>query len=138
MTMDVGLLIASLKNGIGALSAVQSNEVLRERIAFIGEQIDVLQKAHAATIEELAEAKAKCVELAKEVAAYRAKDEFVEHMGAAFRKNPAGGYISAVYCPNCLKQVGSGFDDFPYHCGSCSWTSRFEGREIDSVMKTLP
>ena len=58
--MDVGLLIASLKNGIGALSAVQSNEVLRERIAFIGEQIDVLQKAHAATIEELAEAKATC------------------------------------------------------------------------------
>ena len=126
--MDVGLLIASLKNGIGALSAVQSNEVLRERIAFIGEQIDVLQKAHAATIAELAEA----------IAAYRAKDEFVEHMGAAFRKNPAGGYISAVYCPNCLKQVGSGFDDFPYHCGSCGWTSRFEGREIDSVMKTLP
>lgn len=42
--MDVGLIIASLKNGLGALSTIQSNEVLRERIAFIGEQIDVLQK----------------------------------------------------------------------------------------------
>ncbi|WP_413476018.1 hypothetical protein [Hafnia paralvei] len=136
--MDVGLLIASLKNGIGALSAVQSNEVLRERIAFIGEQIDVLQKAHAATIEELAETKAKCVELTKEVEAYRAKDEFVFHRTAAFRKEPSGGYVRAVYCPNCLKQVGSGFDDFPYHCRSCGWTSLFEGREIDRVMNTLP
>ncbi|MEX7613952.1 hypothetical protein AB6V61_21385, partial [Klebsiella pneumoniae] len=83
--MDIGLLITSLKSGIGALSAVQSNEVLRERIAFIGEQIDVLQKAHAATVQELAEAKAKNVELEKEISAYRAKDQFVEHMGAAFR-----------------------------------------------------
>lgn len=136
--MDISLFISSIKSAVGALSVVQSNEVLRERIAFIGEQIDVLEKSHAATEKELAEAKAKNVELEKEIAAYRAKDEFVEHMGAAFRKNPAGGYISAVYCPNCLKQVGSGFDDFPYHCGSCGWTSRFEGREIDFIMKSLP
>lgn len=101
-------------------------------------RVDVLQKTHAATIEELAEAKAQCIILAKVVAAYRVKDEFVEYMGAAFRKNPAGGYISAVYCPNCLKQVGSGFDDFPYHCGSCGWNSRFEGREIDRIIKALP
>jgi len=136
--MDLGLLITSLKNGIGALSAVQSNEVLRERIAFIGEQIDVLQKAHATTVQELTDSKAKNVELEKEVAAYRAKDQFVEHMGAAFRKNPSGGYINAVYCPNCHKQVGSGFDDFPYHCASCGWTSRFEGRELERIMNSLP
>lgn len=136
--MDINLFIASIKNAVGALSAVQSNEVLRERIAFIGEQIDVLEKSHAATVKELADAKAKNIELEKEIAAYKAKIEFVEHMGAAFRKNSSGGYISAVYCPNCLKQVGSGFDDFPFHCGSCGWTSRFEGREIDSVMSTLP
>lgn len=106
--MDVGLLIASLKNGIGALSAVQSNEVLRERIAFIGEQIDVLQKAHAATIEELAEAKAKCVELTKEVAAYRAKDEFVEHMGAAFRKIPRVGISARFIVPTVLNRSVAG------------------------------
>ncbi|EMZ3833358.1 hypothetical protein ABDJ74_004692 [Salmonella enterica] len=136
--MDINLFIASIKNALGALSAVQSNEVLRERIAFIGEQIDVLEKSHATTVKELAEAKAKNIELEKEIAAYRAKNEFVEQMGAAFRKNSSGGYISAVYCPNCLKQVGSGFDDFPFHCSSCGWTSRFEGREIDRVMSTLP
>ncbi|EMO8816830.1 MULTISPECIES: hypothetical protein [Klebsiella] len=136
--MDIGLLITSLKSGIGALSAVQSNEVLRERIAFIGEQIDVLQKAHAATVQELAETKAKNVELEKEIAAYLAKDEFVEHMGAAFRKNPSGGYISAVYCPNCLKQVGSGFNNFPYQCKSCGWISGFKAKEIKRVMNSLP
>ena len=136
--MDISLFITSIRSAVGALSTVQTNEVLRERIAFIYEQIEVIQKAGESTQKELADLKAKNVELEKEIAAYRAKDEFVEHMGAAFRKNPAGGYISAVYCPNCLKQVGSGFDDFPYHCGSCGWTSRFEGREIDNVMKTLP
>lgn len=106
--MDVGLLIASLKNGIGALSAVQSNEVLRERIAFIGEQIDVLQKAHAATIAELAEAKAKNVELEKEIAAYRAKDEFVEHMGAAFRKIPRVGISARFIAPTVLNRSVAG------------------------------
>ncbi|EBH3052654.1 hypothetical protein AA800_21200 [Salmonella enterica subsp. enterica serovar Paratyphi B] len=136
--MDIGLLITSLKSGLGALSAVQSNEVLRERIAFIGEQIDVLQKAHAATEQKLAEAEAKNIELTKQIEAYRAKEQFVEHMGAAFRKNPSGGYVNAVYCPNCHKQVGSGFDDFPYHCGSCGWTSRFEARETERIMKSLP
>lgn len=84
--MDIGLLITSLKSGLGALSAVQSNEVLRERIAFIGEQIDVLQKAHAAAEQKLAEAEAKNIELTKQIEAYRAKEQFVEHMGAAFRK----------------------------------------------------
>lgn len=136
--MDIGLFITSIKSAIGALSTVQSNEVLRERIAFIYEQIEVVQKANEAAVKELAEAKAKNIELEKEIAAYRAKDEFVQHRGAAFRKNPSGGYIDAVYCPNCLKQVGSGFDDFPFHCGSCGWTSSFEGREKDSVIKSLP
>lgn len=136
--MDVGLFITSVKSAIGALSTVQSNEVLRERIAFIYEQIEVIQKANEAAVKELAEAKAKNIELEKEIAAYRAKDEFVEHAGAAFRKNPSGGYVSAVYCPNCLKQVGSGFDDFPFHCGSCGWTSRFEGREAESIIKSIP
>lgn len=42
--MDVGLFITSVKSAVGALSAVQSNEVLRERIVFIYEQIDVIQK----------------------------------------------------------------------------------------------
>lgn len=136
--MDIGLLITSLKSGLGALSAVQSNEVLRERIAFIGEQIDVLQKTHAATVEELAQAKAKCVELTNEVERYRAQEQFVQHMGAAFRKDTSGGYARAVYCPNCFKAVGSLFDDFTYHCESCGWSSSFLGRDLDSVMKSLP
>ncbi|WP_071608923.1 hypothetical protein [Entomohabitans teleogrylli] len=136
--MDIGLIIASLKTGIGALSAVQSNEVLRERIAFIGEQIDVLQKAHAATVEELSKAKAKCVELTNEIERYRAQEQFVQHMGAAFRKDTSGGYTRAVYCPNCFVAVGSFFDDFAYHCGSCGWSSGFLGRDLETVMNSLP
>ncbi|CRL44469.1 hypothetical protein SGGMMB4_01597 [Sodalis glossinidius str. 'morsitans'] len=98
--MDIGLFITSIKSAIGALSTVQSNEVLRERITFIYEQIEVIEKANETAVKELAEVKAKNVELEKEIATYRAKDQFVQHMGAAFRKNPSGGYISAVYCPN--------------------------------------
>ncbi|ELK6102018.1 TPA: hypothetical protein ACYSC8_000121 [Citrobacter freundii] len=136
--MDVGLIIASLKNGLGALSTIQSNEVLRERIAFIGEQIDVLQKTHAATEQKLAEAIAKNVELTKQIEAYRAQEQFVLHRTAAFRKDTSGGYARAVYCPNCFKAVGADFSDSTFHCATCGWCSEFEKRDLDSVMKTLP
>ncbi|EQC0834280.1 hypothetical protein ACY2E8_004876 [Enterobacter kobei] len=136
--MDVGLIIASLKNGLGALSTIQSNEVLRERIAFIGEQIDVLQKTHAATEQKLAEAIAKNVELTKQIEAYMAQEQFVLHRTAAFRKDTSGGYARAVYCPNCFKAVGADFSDSTFHCATCGWCSEFEKRDLDSVMKTLP
>lgn len=136
--MDVGLIIASLKNGLGALSTIQSNEVLRERIAFIGEQIDVLQKTHAATEQKLAEAIAKNVELTKQIEAYRAQEQFVLHRTAAFRKDTSGGCARAVYCPNCFKAVGADFSDSTFHCATCGWCSEFEKRDLDSVMKTLP
>lgn len=136
--MDVGLIIASLKNGLGALSTIQSNEVLRERIAFIGEQIDVLQKTHAATEQKLAEAIAKNVELTKQIETYRAQEQFVLHRTAAFRKDSSGGYARAVYCPNCFKAVGADFSDSTFHCATCGWCSEFEKRDLDSVMKTLP
>ncbi|HBM7610116.1 TPA: hypothetical protein ACW720_003517 [Enterobacter asburiae] len=136
--MDVGLIIASLKNGLGALSTIQSNEVLRERIAFIGEQIDVLQKTHAATEQKLAEAIAKNVELTKQIEAYRAQEQFVLHRTAAFRKDTSCGYARAVYCPNCFKAVGADFSDSTFHCATCGWCSEFEKRDLDSVMKTLP
>ncbi|MDD9221536.1 hypothetical protein [Enterobacter kobei] len=136
--MDVGLIIASLKKGLGALSTIQSNEVLRERIAFIGEQIDVLQKTHAATEQKLAEAIAKNVELTKQIETYRAQEQFVLHRTAAFRKDSSGGYARAVYCPNCFKAVGADFSDSTFHCATCGWCSEFEKRDLDSVMKTLP
>lgn len=136
--MDFGLVITSIQSAIDSVSAVQSNAVLRERLAFIYEQMDVLQKAHAATEKELAEANIKIAELSKEVAANRAKDEFVFHRTAAFRKEPSGGYVRAVYCPNCFKQVGSDFGDMPYHCASCGWLAEFGGRELGRVMESLP
>ncbi|MEF3090498.1 hypothetical protein [Raoultella scottii] len=136
--MDFGLLITSLKSGLGTLSAVQSNEVLRERIAFIGEQIDVLQKAHTATEQKLSEAEAKNVELTKQIEAYRAKEQFVLHRTAAFRKDSSGGYARAVYCPNCFKAVGADFSDSTFHCASCGWVSEFERRDLDGVMNSLP
>lgn len=137
LLMDVGLIIASVKNAVSALSAVQSNEVLRERIAFIGEQIDILQKTHAATEKKLAEAEAKNIELTKQIEAYRAKEQFILHRTAAFRKEPSGGYARAVYCPNCFKAVGADFSDSTFHCASCGWVSEFERRELDDVMSSL-
>lgn len=136
--MDLGLIITSVKSALGALSAVQSNEVLRERIIFIGEQIDVLEKTHAATVQKLTEAHAKNIELAKEIEAYRTKEQFVFHRTAAFRKEPSGRYARAVYCPNCLKAVGADFSDSTFHCASCGWCSEFEKRDLDSVINSLP
>ncbi|HGJ5883248.1 hypothetical protein [Arsenophonus sp.] len=136
--MDINLFIGTVKNAIGALSSVQSNQVLRERIVFIYEQLEVIRKSNEATVKELTEAKAKIIELEKQIASYRAKDEFVQHMGASFRKNASGEYVAAVYCPNCLKQVGSGFPDFPFQCSPCGWYSSFNGGDLQHVMSSLP
>lgn len=136
--MDISLFITSIRSAVGALSTVQTNEVLRERIAFIYEQIEVIQKASESAQKELTELKVKNIELEKEIAAYRAKDEFIQHMGAAFRKDASGKYIKAVYCPNCLKQVGSGDIDFPFHCNTCGWYSEFAGGSLDFIMQSLP
>lgn len=136
--MDLTLIISSLKTGLGALSSIQSNDVLRERLILINEQIKVIQEAHESSQKELAELKAKNLELEKEVASYREKDNFVQHFGAAFRKDASGHYIRAVYCPNCIKQVGAGSLEFPYHCSSCGWYSDFNVSALHHIMSSLP
>lgn len=89
--MDFGLVITSIQSAIDSVSAVQSNAVLRERLAFIYEQMDVLQKAHAATEKELAEANIKIAELSKEVAANRARMSLSFTALRPFEKNPLVG-----------------------------------------------
>ncbi|HGJ5882365.1 MAG TPA: hypothetical protein ACHBY7_03430, partial [Arsenophonus sp.] len=63
----------------------------------------------------LTEAKAKIIELEKQIASYRAKDEFVQHMGASFRKNASGEYVAAVYCPTVLNRLGLDFLIFRFN-----------------------
>ncbi|ELB6473047.1 hypothetical protein RH437_004469 [Salmonella enterica] len=136
--MDISMFFTSVKDAISAITAIQSNDVLRERITFINEQLEVIQKANEATEKELTEVKEKNIKLGKEIAAYREKEEFIQHRGAAFRKNPAGGYISAVYCPNCFVQVGPGSSGLLFFCKKCGWLSVFKGSDFRHVIESLP
>ncbi|EHR8985922.1 hypothetical protein K5Z09_004834 [Escherichia coli] len=136
--MAFNSIFGHVKSAILGLSAIQSNAVLRERITFIGEQMDVMREAHARTEKELAEAKAKIVDLEKQVAANSAKEEFVEHMGAAFRKDASGSYSREVYCPKCLVRISAPFPVFAFHCTKCGWDTEFTGKDLSHVMSSLP
>lgn len=136
--MDVKSFFSPVRKAIDTLSSIKTNEVLRERLVFINEQIDVLQKAHESAIKEIAELKIKNAEFEKEIAANRVKDEFIFHHTAAFRKIPSGGYARSAYCPNCFKAVGSFFSDMPFHCDTCGWSSDFLGRDLNKVIDSIP
>ncbi|UMR99603.1 hypothetical protein [Escherichia coli] len=136
--MEFNSILDAVKSALFSLSSLQSNAVLRERIIFIGEQMDVMREAHARTKNELAEAMAKIVDLEKQIAANSAKKEFVEYMGAAFRKDASGCYAREVYCPNCLIRISAPFPVFAFHCNRCGWGTEFKGNELSHIMNSLP
>ena len=66
------------------------------------------------------------------------RPKFVEHRGAFFKRNPAGGYHDAVYCGVCKKPTATG----SYHVASnfkcsCGWQSEFTKGDLPYAIKKL-
>jgi hypothetical protein len=64
--------------------------------------------------------------------------EFVEYKGAAFKRKATGGYVDAVYCPECKVSTSAGFAEFPFTCHKCSWASGFVGSAMPGLLRELP
>ena len=112
-----------------------SASILRERLEFLGEQAQALEKKVAELEAENAKLK-KCVShLESELATKTWTEEFVEHRGALFKRKPGGGYHLAVYCPTCKKSCSSNHT-LPYDC-SCGWSADFAGWQLQSVINEL-
>lgn len=136
--MDFSTILTKAKIGIDTVTKGMTADVLRERIAFLGEQLEILRIAHESTEKELASIKSENKKLTDEVASYRTGNEFVYYNSAAFKKNASGSYGDCVYCPTCLKITGSGFHDFPYQCSACGWMSSFNQEDLQFVLDNIP
>ena len=135
--MDIKLLFEQIKLATGALTGVQSAEVLRERIALLNAQLKHLVEIASQAEKEKADLAPRVVQLDQELASYRVREQFVEHRGALFKRKPSGGYIEAVYCPKCKTSVGSIDSEMPFWCGACKWSSPFMSGQLTDILTEL-
>ena len=108
---------------------------------FIRAQAAALEKKVAELEAENATLKKRVGQLETELAARSRAEEFEECHGALFKRNPRGGYHTAVYCPHCKQSAGcipgSYGHDVPYNC-KCGWVATFTPCGLEYVMKDLP
>jgi hypothetical protein len=107
--------------------------LFRDQIKLLGEKIETLEKENARLKTDLTEANIK-------LAAYAAKDEFVENRGFLFKRKREGGYALCVYCPKCKTPMGGGVlsSSFPFQCGTCGAMTNFSAGELDNIIRELP
>ena len=111
-----------------------SAEIMGQRLVLIREQADALEKRNAALEQQLADCKKRISTLESELAAKTALQEFVEHRGALFKRNPSGGFHKAVYCPLCRLPMGNAHPRVPFNCARCHIQTAFTVSELDSII----
>jgi hypothetical protein len=119
------------------LSDIPTNAVLRERLALIREQAEIQERKLGEARNENAKLKERVATLEKTLSAQTAREEFVEHRGALFKRKAEGGYHRAVFCPKCHGPMASPMRSAPYFC-QCGTFVDFTGRQLESVMRELP
>jgi hypothetical protein len=120
----MGLL--DIRTVLGDLAA---GRISAERIAFLKDRLDAMDREKAELKQEAAELRAENAELDQKLRAQAkapSQDEFVEASGALFKRKPGGGYHEVVYCPRCRASVRfePGFE--AYLCATCDWGADFK------------
>jgi len=66
-------------------------------------------------------------------------EQFTEHKGAFFKRNPNGGYHEAVYYGICKSPTATGsYHIASYYKCKCGWISSFTKGKFPYVFKELP
>ena len=132
-------LLITLGSLIGALGNTQSATTLRDHIALVNTQLQLL-KEHVENLEqENARLVERCAELDQQLIRQQSSTEFVEKRGALFKRNAGGAYSEIPCCPVCQKSMWCFQDAFPYECSdkSCGHISDLKGGELNSVIASL-
>jgi len=114
------------------------NDVLRERLLLLKEQVEAMEHRILALDKENAELAEKVRELSQKYEAQLVPEAFTEHEGALFKRKPDGTWIHAVYCPSCKRSTGALAKNVAFQCSPCHWRSSFISRDLDEVMSRLP
>lgn len=138
---DRGILMSGIFSAItrvtSTISGIESAEVLRERLAFVLDQMREIEKVAIESEEKISEQEKRIHELERELARYRASEQYVEHRGALFKRKPGGGYADIVYCPKCQSSLGSLDPQMAFRCRPCEWRTSFLSGELGSVLREL-
>jgi hypothetical protein len=81
-----------------------SAAILRERLAFIRDQAQILEKQNAQLQQENVTLKKRVAELETELRKLIKPDGFIENDGVLWRRK-GSGFENSPYCPNCEKHT---------------------------------
>lgn len=129
--------MGALKDFLETIGTAATNQVLKERLALAASEAESLEKEKARLEARVAQLEEQLKTALQQLSSKAEAEAFVEHYGALFKKT-GGVYVKAVYCPSCRISVGSLEGTLPYHCGKCHWMADFTGRDLESIMASLP
>ena len=114
-----------------------SAKILKEHLALLQSKISTLKEEVSKLERDNTALKIRNAELEAQVTTAKTDDEFVEKMGALFKRKPGGGYHKAVYCPKCRTSTAPFPEWGEYNC-KCGWFSWFQRSELDEIIQSLP
>ena len=126
--VDAGELATARKLAAAVLTELESlrqdrrkvmaeNLELKSRLAVMAQEVKMLKASGAAPV--------------------KAEDEFVEHLGAAFRRKPGGRIVDTPLCRKCRKPLKVVSAAMPYCCSKCELFALFSPAELHEVLLTL-
>lgn len=113
-----------------------TSPIIRERLLLANEQAIALEKKVKELQEENAQIKEENRKLKDKIARNSVSEEFVEYNGALFKRDKAGCYHKAVYCPRCKTSVSAMEVFMPFAC-NCGWMANFHGNDLEKIMREL-
>ncbi|MEJ1396383.1 MAG: hypothetical protein RPU52_02480 [Candidatus Sedimenticola sp. (ex Thyasira tokunagai)] len=132
-------LISTLGSLVASLGNVQSADVLRERVALISDQLELLKQRVIDLEEENTGFMKENDKLKQEIARQLVSEEYVEHRGALFKRKPSGGYAETPVCPVCRRSMWCFQKSLPYECSddACRHPADFTGRDLPGILAAL-
>ena len=130
--------LTTLGGLISALGNVQSVTVLKERLALIQDRLALAEKEGVGLAAENQRLAQELDAAKRQLAAQAKTQQFVEHRGALFRRDAAGGYQAVVYCPDCERSTAAWPAGEPFTCMKCGWFSAFHEAELPGVLSGIP
>ena|SRR3972149_3636024 len=118
-----------------------SAKILKDRVDFFKEQLNKLESENIRLKEENDNLKKENIELINQIKKNNYEQlksqQYIEHMGALFKRKQTGGFDKAVYCPSCKLAMFSLQDVLPFACSKCRTTVNFIGRDLPNILKEI-
>ena len=132
------LLKQLLDAGEKLLTEHASASALRDHLALVRAQSEVLEKENVELKRRVADLEDLSRRLTRELEAKARAEEFIEESGVLLKRNPRGGYHKVPYCPLCKSPLGSIQEEIPYACTqTCGFVSSLNHWDFADLLSSL-